>query len=234
MIRFEKQTFDQIHSGPPGGVHGGYEFDRCTFFGCGLGGRDDDPARRTYVRDVHARRCRFDRCGVGPAFFDEATIDGATIVGNLIIFGAVFRHVTLRGPIRGNVIYNAEYEWSVMPTYDPRAAEAFREANTAHWASVDWALDISEARCSSLEIRGIPARVIRRDPATQVVVTRETALEGRWRSLDLGPGWGFAIGFIARGEAPDGVLVGSTIGKRVAADAAVFRLLREEGIAEPD
>jgi hypothetical protein len=233
MIRIEKQEFHGLFGGEHGDAYAGYEFVACGFTWCGIAG-GDDPARRTFVRDVSMQRCRVRECSLGPAIIEDAVIDGVTIGGVLIIFGAVFRHVTLRGRI-GPIIYNPEYQSRVWSNYDPGADAAFREANAAHWASVDWALDISEARCSSLTLRGIPARVIRRDPATQIVVTREKALEGRWRSDDLGPsGWEFVIGDIARGEAPDGVLVASTIGKRVAADAAAFRLLREEGIAEPD
>src|SRR5262249_45750793 len=63
--------------------------------------------------------------------------------------------------------------------------DAFDAANAAYDDAVDWALDITEAQFADFEIRGISSRLIRRDPATQVVVTRDKALADAWRTLDL-------------------------------------------------
>jgi hypothetical protein len=58
-------------------------------------------------------------------------------------------------------------------------------ANANFYDRVAWALDISEGEFKELDIRGIPAHLIRRDPETQFVLTREKALQGRWRDLEF-------------------------------------------------
>ena len=47
------------------------------------------------------------------------------------------------------------------------------EANAAYYKTVDWALDITEARYAALAISGVPAKLIRRNPEKTGVVTRE-------------------------------------------------------------
>jgi hypothetical protein len=51
---------------------------------------------------------------------------------------------------------------------------------------VDWALDISEAEFPDVELRGIPARLVRADPDLSVVVTREkTEANTAWRDEQI-------------------------------------------------
>ena len=113
-------------------------------------------ATRTAMRGVRLVRCKSNYLSIGPAIIEDVTIDGLAMYQSMLIFGAVFRHVTLRGRI-GRIIYNPQYEWAVLPTHDPRLEAAFLEANAAYWATVDRALDIREARFSSVTLRGIPA-----------------------------------------------------------------------------
>ena len=54
-------------------------------------------------------------------------------------------------------------------------------ANRRFYESVDWALDISQASFTGVEFAaGIPADLIRRDPARQVVLRRSTLLRNHW------------------------------------------------------
>jgi hypothetical protein len=66
-----------------------------------------------------------------------------------------------------------------------RQQQAARDANRIFYADGDWALDISKAEFEEADLRGVPARLIVRDPETQVVVEREAAMRGAWRSVDL-------------------------------------------------
>jgi hypothetical protein len=50
------------------------------------------------------------------------------------------------------------------------------DSGNAHlYRSVDWALDVSQADFKDCDIRGIPPKLLRLDPETQVVVTRQRA-----------------------------------------------------------
>jgi hypothetical protein len=87
-----------------------------------------------------------------------------------------------------------------------------------------------------LEINGIPAKLIRRDPNTQMVVTRERALNQEWRSRvgTENKHWPFAIDmFLATGEA-DRVLVAPLAGPKKQADKLLSELneLRDLGVVE--
>jgi hypothetical protein len=103
---------------------------------------------------------------------------------------------------------------------------------------VDWALDISEALFKEFDMHGVPARLVRRDPATQVIVTREKALQPGWRSK-LDPSntfWPFVIDLFLQDGEPDIVLVAPK-GKRKKDYLSLLdglNDLRQAGVAEPD
>jgi hypothetical protein len=111
----------------------------------------------------------------------------------------------------------------------------FDEANKQFYDSVDWALDISKAEAEEMDIRSVPARLIRRDPETQVVITRAAAASGEWRKLDLSRTyWSVAIqGFLNDGNA-DLVLVAPKRSDRFRDLLNGLRMLRQVGVAEPD
>jgi hypothetical protein len=96
-------------------------------------------------------------------------------------------------------------------------------------------LDIREAEAEELEIRGVPARLIRRDPESQVVITRQKAMEGTWRQLNLEKThWGYSIDRMLRSGEPDIVLVAGRRDRQYRDLLAGLRTLREAGVAEPD
>jgi len=118
----------------------------------------------------------------------------------------------------------------------PEEQAAFDRANAEYYAGCDWALDISRAEFKEMDIRGIPAKLIRRDPETQVVVTRAKALEGKWRTLDLSDTWwATAIEFLLdHKKENDIVLVAPKGHSQFEQFLAGLKLLREAGVAEPD
>jgi len=117
-----------------------------------------------------------------------------------------------------------------------RVQRPFDEFRRFFYDKSEWAMDISRAKFRLLEITGIPAKLIRRDPTTQMVVTRERALNQEWRSR-VSPEnkhWPFAIDmFLATGEA-DCVLVAPLAGPKKQADKLLSELkeLRDLGVVE--
>jgi hypothetical protein len=160
------------------------EFRRCTVRTC------QSPAQRTLadrpvVRNVSLVRCHIIVSTAGPVVAEDCTIDTITvhrgIWGPQILPGWAFRHVVVRGNVTGSVALLPGPGWNLGP-HGPALDDPFVVANDRYYEDVDWALDISEARFTDIVLgSGIPARLIRRDPATQVVITRTALADGRWR-----------------------------------------------------
>lgn len=85
----------------------------------------------------------------------------------------------------------------------------YNQAREKYYGEVDWALDISEARFKGFDVTGIPARSFRRDPETQVVVTRErvTADNGQRIARADGNQWLTWIRGALSDGSSDGILV---------------------------
>lgn len=117
----------------------------------------------------------------------------------------------------------------------PEQQRAFDQANAQYYAAVDWALDISEGEFEECDLRRVPAGLVRRDAATQVVVKRDVAMRGDWRKLDLSRTyWASAIeGFIQEGD-PDIVLVAGKRQKKFKDLLDGLKMLRDAGVAEPE
>ena len=70
---------------------------------------------------------------------------------------------------------------------------AYDSARAAFYESVDWALDLSAADFGGeTSIDGIPLRLVRRDPETQVIVAADRLTTVDWRSA-VPPTWGPGI-----------------------------------------
>lgn len=167
-----------------------------------------------------------------PRFLKTIVVDGLHGEYEMKTWGAVFKHVTLRrriGPVL--IISNA-----VFP-FDPEEVKReFEQANAAYYRTVDWALDISAAEFDDCDIRGIPARLIRRDPETQAVVKRAKARRGDWREMSFGKAeWvKAAIKHMLEWGNEDVVLVAGKRAKDFRATLNAINLLRRAGIADPD
>jgi hypothetical protein len=153
------------------------ELRRCTFDTC------QRPLRRTAgdrptVRGVSLMRCHVRASDLGAVIAEDCLVDTFWLHrgnwGSQMIAGCALRHVTVRGNVTGGLEFLAA---RLVGTDAERAA--LLAANLAYYAGVDWALDISDARFTAVSFvrSDIPARLIRRDPQTQVVVTRRTLLQ---------------------------------------------------------
>jgi hypothetical protein len=185
---------------------------------------------RSTVRNVKLVECEQRGCALEAAIVEDVLVDGFKTNGLFQTWGAVFRHVTFRGKIGRIMISPAMAAGTATPTEQ----RAFDEANAAYYATVDWALDISAGEFEEVDIRRVPARLIRRDPATQAVVTREKAMEGRWRTLDLAKtDWaGWSDLFLKDGDS-DLVLVAPKRHRKYRDFLDGLKMLRDAGVAQP-
>jgi hypothetical protein len=214
-----------------GHLYSDIEFRNCAFVSCDVS-ITLDPCNRTTVRRVGLINCEVTGCSASTAVLEEVLVDGLKTHNMLASWGAVFRHVTLKGRI-GQLMLNYAVAPGVATADEQRA---FDQANALYYASVDWALDISQGEFLDADIRGIPSRLIRRDVETQAVVTRQKALEGRWRQVDLSKTW-WATSldfFVKDSKAPDLVLVAPKRHPKFRHLLDGIKRLRAEGIAEPD
>lgn len=209
--------------------HADLEYRNCSFVSCRLS-VTRSVADRSLVRNAKVVDCEVTGCAIETAIVEDSLVDGLKTHNVLACWGAVFKHVVLKGRI-GDIMINPAV---ATGTASAQEQLAFDEANRVYYASVDWALDITEAEFHNADIRGIPARLIRRDPETQAVVTREKALEGKWRSVDLSKTWwGCSIEFLLdRPSDPDVVLVAPKRHRRFRNLLDGLKRLRDAGVAE--
>jgi hypothetical protein len=228
---FKNAKYEQFYDRASGRTFSDILFERCVFESCAVS-ITKDPALRTTIRNVHLINCEEAGCSLKPAIVEDVLVDGLKTSGLFQAWGAVFKHVVLKGRI-GRIMISD----SLFPSSDTTSAhrKAFADANATFYSNVDWALDISEAEFEECDIRGIPARMIRRDPETQVVVTREKALGGAWRELDLSKTyWATAIEFMLDQQESDTVLVAPKGNRRFRDLVHGLEILQAAGVAEPD
>jgi hypothetical protein len=125
--------------------------------------------------------CEVRKFPIGPALFRDITIENLKS-DVIIVYSALFDHVTFKGPCGNWMIHG-----SFLPSPPYRLPPAYRDLWKQFYAHVDWAIDIHQAEFDDFDFRtgAVPARLVRRDPETQVVVTRERVMQGTWQKLDL-------------------------------------------------
>lgn len=233
MRAFDGKSFERVFlDQEPSQVFEGIEFRRCSFASCHFS-RRDDPRYRSVARSIHVKACSYNEvAGPSAGLVEDVLVEDLKTEGTLQTWGLAFRHMTLRGKI-GTIMLSQ----TLMPTSatPQEAIDAFLSANREYYESVDWALDISQGEFKDCDIRGVPARLIRRDPDTQVVVKREKALERTWKNLDLSrTWWPTSIEFMLNRGDSDVVLVAPKRSRQFKELLAGLHLLRKAGVAEPD
>ena len=207
------------------------EYRQCRFVSSSIS-ITRKPHRRSTLHNVRFLQCEVLGCGLNAAIVEGVTVDGLETHGQLFqTWGAVFKHVTLKGDI-GRIMFSPLVATGMAK---PQEQQAFDEANAAFYQTVDWALDISEARFYEYDIRRVPADLIRRDPDTQVIIRRQVALEGTWRDIDLSRTyWDTAIEFFLDDGDPDLVLVAPKRHPDFQVLLDGLKRLRDAGVAEPN
>ena len=233
MTIFSSQEFHSLIDRGTGNTFKDFQFESCTFDNCAIS-LTKDVSKRAVVRNVRMERCTAINCDIGPAVFENVTVDGLTTNDLLILWGPLFKHVTLKGKI-GQIKINREVH------YVDRSAgvqSPFDKARAQFYMGLDWALDIREARFQEFDMHGVPASLVRRDPDTQVVVTRQKALREGWRRKisQSNTYWPFVIDMFLEDEEPDIVLVApkGKAKKKYAELLHGLNELRKSGVVEPD
>lgn len=211
-------------------------FRDCYFESCAVSATRN-PNLRSRVHNVQLINCNQRGCSLGTAIIEDSLIDGLVSNGQLFqTFGAVFNRVVLKGKIdRLMISNNVLPDLLLNPDYWHEDIDAFRCANAEHYSKVEWALDISGAEFKECDIRGVPSHLIRRDPETQIVVTREKAALRDWESLPLKDAlWRSWLQHFLLREESSVVLVAPKLHKKFRLYLDDLRLLQEAGVAEPD
>lgn len=183
------------------------------------------PKHRTVLRNIRVERIHHWACYAHGAYFDDVTVTDIRGGGRApsFLFGCVYRHVTLRGWIGGLV-----FKWKA-DLDDVRHADRYREANLEMYQTIDWALDISDARFTSTEsLTGVPPHLVRRNPETQFILERsaaETILEDKERSI-----WTVIATDLWESGMPGVVVPIGGRGERLKTDLGLAVALRDEGL----
>jgi hypothetical protein len=211
--------------------------EECTFDNCvlALPCSIENTAR---VENIDAVKCKILSSHVGPVIFSNVHIKDLLIDDMLVLRGALFDSVIFEGKI-GNIIFSPSVAFAYYnPETDVPLQEEFDRRRQHFYSKVDWAIDISKALFTECDIDGIPARLIKRDTATQAIVTRERALKKSWRNKISANNslWLFVIDQFLESNEEDIVLVAP---KRASKKEFTKLLngieeLRKLGVAEPD
>jgi hypothetical protein len=225
---FEDQKFADLSDRDSGAVVRNLTFRRCHFERCTS--CSSDPALRPTVRNAQLTDCSQLACSIGGTILEDVVVDGLNADREVLYTGgAVFKHVLLRGKI------DSVFITPVVSAARLRIQEAFDRANARYYDGIDWALDISHGEFLDLAIVGVPAHLIRRDPETQIVVTREKTTSRDWKSIHIrNKLWRMALSFCLRGAAQSVVLVAGKQNPEFPDLVADLRMLQKTGLAEPD
>lgn len=231
---FDGREFRHFRDRGSGRTFSDLIFRNCTFVNSSLS-ITTNPRHRSTIQNVAVINARIVNCSVNCAIIQDVLVEN--VQNNFLgIWGAAFKHVTLRGNIT-----DLKFSSLIDGLVKPAQQRPFDDANLRYYQDVDWALDIREAECENIDLRGVPGRLVLRDPATQVLVTRQKAEAGHWRTFDLSKTyWPEGLELYLRESPWDAVVL--AIPKRMKKSRFWtyqtlldgLQLLRDEGIAEPD
>jgi hypothetical protein len=201
------------------------EFTDCYFIGTGIT-TYGAAKERSCARNIRIAKCRANSFFGTGAIFDEIVVDGLlTSRSPVILFGCAFRHVVVKGDC-GSFIINRN-----VCHDDKERNAAFDAANASFYESVDWALDISELRSYSFEIRGsVPIDLIRRNPDEQFVMTREVAQNGEWERFGPYNSFSIAISIFLDSGAESELFVAGRRSKKFKELLAYYQRLKAAGL----
>lgn len=239
MREFTNESFYQLYDRGDQLLLENMKFENCEFTRCAIS-LTEQFGRMSTVRNVQLFDCAFIDCQTGPTIFSNVTVNNLKTSDLLIIWCPYLDRVTLSGEI-GKMKVNAAADTSTVGPANYAKQKPFDDYRSKFYADVEWALDISEARFKEFDIRGVPGRLIRRDPESQVLITRERALQvatpGWEKRLDpTNKLWPFMINLFLSDGDEDTVLVAPLGAAKAKRDPLLKGLqeLRRIGLVEPD
>lgn len=227
MTTIIDRAFHGLKVSGKGGVRAeNVEFVRCTFESCTGHAYNDQPDRPIF-RNIILRQCSAIAGSLGGAILEDVLIDGLDTSDLLLMYDVACKHVKIRGRIKRAM-------FSV--TMRGERGEEYRRLNAEYYRTVDWALDIREADPSTLDIIPIPGRLVLRNPENSVRLLRSKLLDEKWKRPGVeGTLCAVGIDYILSFRTDDSVLVAWPRQKKYYKDdLEAFKILKAEGIAEPD
>jgi hypothetical protein len=236
MKHFKNETFNGLYDRGDRLLLEDMAFERCEFSRCALSLTDQLDQIST-VRNVEMKYCSVMDCHVGPVVISQATISDLITNNLLILWCPYLDHVRISGSV-GRMKINAAARPATLGNDKQRPFDEFRKK---FYDDVEWALDIRDARFKEFDLEGIPAHLVLRDPESQIVITRERALqiatpgwETKLSASDTH--WPFAVNLFLSDGDPEMILV-APLGAAKAERDSLLRTLREFrsiGLADPD
>lgn len=229
MQLIENQTFEMLKDRAAGLVFADMSFRNCLFDNCLLSNHRLD-GLRTEVSNVKLEQCKLVGCSIGPATFCDATVIDSTANDLIIFWGALFRKVTFSGRVSA---FKINKSVTLVPSADMQAI--YDDSRREFYENTDWAIDISEARFTSFDCEGIPARLFRLDLETQGIVRREN-VPADWRTKFYETNaWGPWVSHLLGGDDRDAILATPLAKPKKVRERYLndLRTLRSLGIVDP-
>lgn len=163
--KYKKEEFDYQKIIKNVATISNLSFEQCTFEGGAIVQEEADASYQLVIEHVSLKRCKTGSTQIHGVRFKNVTVD--TLRHPAIVFiGCVCERVVLRGNF-GDIRFRQPDDEEEKRVLAPAAA--------AIYETVDWALDISEAKFTNLEILDIPGYLVVRDPETQFLIRRDAA-----------------------------------------------------------
>lgn len=188
-----------------------------------------DP-RRSRITNVLIENCKAIGCQLGPAMLSDVTVSNSTASDLTMFWGTLFQRVRFVGRLSAFKI-NALVD--AVPNAKNQAA--YDRSRRVFYQDVEWAIDISQARFTSFDCTGIPARLFRLDAETQGIVQRKN-VPGDWHPKFYETNaWGPWVAALLFGDDEDVVLATPLSKPKTTRDRflADLRVLRDLGIVDP-
>ncbi len=201
--------------------------EQCVFDACAVsGGR---------IRHIELVGCRTWASSLSDLVVEDSLVDdlSTTVTGGggrrppLFLWGVRTKHLVLKGHI-GSLIWNPPRDW-LRPS--PEQLDIYN----GYYADVDWSLDVSEARFTSVPALrfGPPGRLIRRDPARQPLVARDRVLAADWGAIRSQVGiWRIAIEHMLASPWTDEIVLIPSEGDKRALERRGIEILRTAGVID--
>lgn len=230
MKAYSDQTFRSVGDFDSGKIFQDMRFEMCKFHYCSISATRD-PSKRSTLRNIELINCSAERCLLGPGILEDCSISGLKTGADLFqTFAAVFRHVKIGGKMDRLMLSGVAidvHQW-------PELRRQFEAQNDEYYKTVDWALDISSAEFVECDIRKLPIHLIRRDPETQMVITRLRAMVGDWRNMPIGDYWKGMLQVFLKLEEPSMILIAPKRDKNFRQLVKGLQVLRAERVVEVD
>ncbi len=174
MTEYRNKTFRSLHDYNSGRRYSGFSFMNCHFQSSTVVCETVELGDRTGICNSDIRDCSHAGCAVKGGIVEDVLVENFKTAKMFHTWGTVFKHVTFRGRI-GRVMLSDLFEQPFKGKITS-VQRAFEKANAEYYSTVDWALDIREAEFDDFDCRGVPSRLVRRNPETQMMLTRERVL----------------------------------------------------------